>query len=112
LSIISRAEIRSKLIESLKYNLLAAKSIFVLLLLIILIVTCISILSIKFDHRKLMISQQKNDQKQNELHVQWTQILLEHSTLASPILVESKARTKLNMIDPQAKNIERLSEQP
>jgi cell division protein FtsL len=59
-----------------------------------------------------MIAQQKNDQEQNELHVQWTQILLEHSTLASPILVESKARIKLNMIDPKAKNIERLSEQP
>ena len=68
------------------------------------------VLSVKLENRNLTIKMQKLSQKQNELQVEWTQILLEYSTLASPILVEEKATDQLEMIQPNPKEVQVIKE--
>ncbi len=106
MSEINRAEVRDKLIESLKYSFLNLKSITIFLLFILLVITCLMVLSTKLENRNLTIEMQKLSQQQNELQVEWTQILLEYSTLASPILVEEKATDQLEMIQPIPKEVQ------
>ena len=108
MSVISRAEVREKLVESLKYNLLSFKAVAIFTLMLFFIVTSIFFLFVKLENRHLTIDLQKLNHEQNKLQVEWTQILLEHSTLASPILVEQKARTKLQMVSPSSENSKKI----
>ena len=103
-----RAYVRKKLLEALKYNFLTIKSITICLLACAFIGSCIAVLIANYQHRELLIDYQHLNQTQTDLEVEWTQILLEHSTLASPVLVDRKARDTLHMIHPEPENVRQL----
>lgn len=107
---VDRSEVRTKLIASLKYNLLSIKSITVVILMVAVVTTCLLILFYKHQHRDLMIEKQHLIQQRNQLQVEWTQILIEHSSLASPIMIDTTARKQLNMKAPDADQIKKLSQ--
>ena len=54
----------------------------------------------KYESRKLFVQVQELQKKRDEMNVEWGQLLLEQSTLASHSRVETLARTQLGMIMP------------
>jgi cell division protein FtsL len=59
----------------------------------------------KYLNRNLHIQLEVLQDSRNNLHVEWTQLLLEQGTLASDLRVEKIAREKLGMIAPSNKEI-------
>lgn len=59
----------------------------------------------KYLNRNLHIQLEQLQDARDNLHVEWTQLLLEQGTLASDVRVEKIAREKLGMIVPSPKEI-------
>lgn len=59
----------------------------------------------KYLNRNLHIQLEVLQDSRDNLHVEWTQLLLEQGTLASDLRVEKIAREKLGMIMPSNKEI-------
>ena len=78
--------------------------LFALLLLVIL--SGFSVSYVSYENRRLHNAVQQELENRNNAQAEWGQLLLEHSTLTSPVYIEKLARERLDMKVPQAKNIE------
>ena len=108
--ILNNNQIRVKLFESLKNSFFKKSVILAFILLFVLLVTGFSVIMVRF-HYKLELNQQKDFILENEkLDEQWSQIVLEYSSLASPQAVENFAR-KEKMFLPGKDNIVILNKQ-
>ncbi len=59
----------------------------------------------KYLNRNLHIQLEQLQIARDNLHVEWTQLLLEQGTLASDVRVEKIAKEKLGMVMPASKEI-------
>lgn len=107
---LSRSEVRRQLKLALNASFLNLQFLIVVILATLVLVSSFAVLSQKLAYREAMITLQKNEQLKEKLHVQWTQLLLEHSTLASPARVEKIAQDNLNMHLPDIKDIQLVKE--
>ena len=69
---------------------------------VLLIISAFMVVVVKYDYKVILDKEQSLLYQQEDLRDQWTQILLEHSMLASPSHVEEVAK-KNNMHLPLVK---------
>lgn len=67
---------------------------------ILIFVSSIGIIYSKHSSRQLFAQLQALQSQRDELHVEWSQLLLEQGTWATDIRVERVAREHLNMVVP------------
>jgi cell division protein FtsL len=106
--ILTNRQIRIRLFESLKNSFLKKSVAVAFLLLFILLVTAFSLIVTRF-HYKLELTQQKDlIVEESKLDEQWSQIVLEYSSLATPTSVEEFA-DKEDMVLPTKNEMEFLN---
>lgn len=71
------------------------------LLFFFVLISAIGVIYCKHLDRRLHIDLQGLQQTRDELHVEWSRLLLEQGTLASDVRVEQVAREQLGMIVPK-----------
>jgi len=76
-----------------------------LLLLVAAIVSALGVVTSQHKARKLFIELQKEKDRAQQMEVEWGQLQLEQSTLATPARVESIATKKLQMHLPKSSQI-------
>ena len=101
-------QIRQKLFESLKNSFMRLEVIISFSLLFILLVTAFGVIVLRFEYKSLLNEQKNLIVKNAELDEQWSQIVLEYSSLASPTEVEDFA-DKEKMILPTKDNLKFLN---
>nr|WP_246004620.1 cell division protein FtsL [Plasticicumulans acidivorans] len=69
-------------------------------LLLALLATALGIVFTKHQSRKLFIELQSLQQTRDELEIEWNQLQLEQSTLATESVIDQVARTRLDMSVP------------
>ena len=104
----TRTEVRDKLFKSLFKSLFNRKVIFAFILCLLLIVSAFMVVVIKYQYKVELDKEQKLYFEHEYLQNQWTQILIEHSTLASPTHVEEIAKEN-NMHLPTIKEIKTIT---
>ncbi len=72
---------------------------------VLLLSAALGVVYTKYLNRHLHIQLETLQHERDNLHVEWTQLLLEQGTLASDLRVEKIAREKLKMIVPSSKEI-------
>ena len=102
--ILTNNQIRARLFESLKTSLFKKSVLIVYSLLVVLIITAFSLVVVRFDYRLQLTKQKELIIKSDKLNEQWSQIVLEYSSLATPTAVEEFA-DKEKMSLPTVKNI-------
>ncbi|MFZ9035015.1 MAG: cell division protein FtsL [Francisellaceae bacterium] len=102
-----RAEVRARLFQSLFSSILNFRVLFAFVLCVFLLCSAYLVVLVKFKHKQLLDQQQKQMVAREKLNDQWTQILLEYSTLASPGNVEDYAKAH-DMHLPEAGEIKTL----
>jgi cell division protein FtsL len=107
---LSRKEVREKLFESMRENFLNKKVLFIFLLSLILMCSAFAVIVTEFKYHNYLVKYQKAEKKKEALRIEWTQLLLEYSSLASPHRVEMIAKKKLDMNFPDPKYIKILKE--
>ncbi len=75
-------------------------------LFVFLIASAIGVIYSKHVSRQLFAELQKLQRERDDLHVEWTQLLLEQGTWASPARIEQMARAERHMTMPGPKQIE------
>ncbi|WP_119343292.1 cell division protein FtsL [Facilibium subflavum] len=103
----TRAEVRAKLFQSLFKSIFDTKVMIAFAFCIILIASAFMVVVVKYQYKVLLDKEQKLYYQQEDLRDQWTQILIEHSTLASPTNIEHFAE-KNNMHLPGVKEIKTI----
>ena len=78
----------------------------VLLLLLLVIIAGLSLGYVSYENRRLNNLIQQELENRNRAQVQWSKLLLEHSTLTSPGRIEQIAREELDMAVPNNNQIE------
>jgi cell division protein FtsL len=76
-----------------------------MLLGLLVLSSALGVVYTKYLNRNLHIQLEALQDSRDNLHVEWTQLLLEQGTLASDLRVEKIAREKLGMIVPSNKEI-------
>ncbi|GAB4221909.1 MAG: cell division protein FtsL [Francisella sp.] len=107
---LTNQQIRVKLFESLRNSFLKKTVIFCFFLLFVLLITAFSLVVVRFEYKLQLNEQKKLILESIDLDEQWSQIVLEYSSLATPTAVENFAK-KENMVLPTSKNIGFLNEQ-
>ena len=97
-------QIRTRLFESLKNSLMKKTVVVVYVLLVVLIVTAFFLISTRNNYRIELTKQKDLITESGRLDEQWSQIVLEYSSLAAPTAVEQFAN-KDGMALPTMKNI-------
>lgn len=106
---LTNRQIRIRLFESLKNSFLRKTVGISFVLLLILLITAFSLIVDRFEY-KLQLNQQKElIVEDSKLDEEWSQIVLEYSSLAAPTAVEKFAE-KENMSLPTKKNLRFLDE--
>jgi cell division protein FtsL len=77
----------------------------VIVLSFLVLMSALGVVYTKYLNRNLHIQLEQLQEKRDQLHVEWTQLLLEQGMLASDVRVEKIAREKLGMIVPASKDI-------
>ena len=75
-----------------------------------LVLSSVGIIYSKHISRKLFTELQQLQQKRDELHVEWTQLLLEEGAWATHARVDRVARERLNMLMPEPGQIKVIIE--
>ena len=101
--------VREKLLVALKYNFLNTRVYLLGLLLLLVLISAFMVVRIKFQHREEMVALQTAEIKQEKLRIEWSQTLLEYSTLASPNRVEQVASEKLKMHLPDPLKVKSIA---
>lgn len=70
-------------------------------IILIFFIQAFAIIICKDYSRRLFIAEQKAQTIQQKLRNHWSQLLLEYSTLTTPIRIQQMANTQLNMIFPK-----------
>lgn len=78
----------------------------VLLLLLLAIISGLLLGYVSYENRRLNNLIQQEQENRNRAQVQWSKLLLEHSTLTSPGRIEQIAREELDMAVPNNNQIE------
>lgn len=88
----TRAEVRVKLFESFVKSTMNLKVLSAFMLCVLLLISAFMVVAVKYQHKVALDKGQKLLYSQEDLRDQWTQILIEHSTLASPSHVDEVAK--------------------
>ncbi|WP_440993998.1 cell division protein FtsL [Cysteiniphilum litorale] len=88
----TRSEVRSKLFTSFVKSTFNARVLIAFLLCVTLVISAFMVVIVKYHYKMALDKEQKLLYQQEDLRDQWTQILIEHSTLASPSHVEEVAK--------------------
>ena len=99
-----RSEVRSKLFQSFFDSIFNGKILIAFILFFFLIFSAFMVVVIKYHHKVALDEEQKIMSQERNLRDEWTQILIEHSTLASPSHIEEIAK-KSDMLLPKVKEI-------
>lgn len=75
-----------------------------LVLVALLLVSAVGVVYIKHTSRSEFVALQKLERERDALNEEWSRLLLEQSTWASPARVEQQARTRLDMTVPGAED--------
>lgn len=67
---------------------------------ILIFISSMGVIYSKHSSRQLFAQLQSLENKRDELHVEWSQLLLEQGTWATDVRVERVAREHLNMVVP------------
>ena len=86
----------SSLIELLRMNLA------VLVLMVLILASSIAVIYTKHIGRAEFVALQKLERQRDNLNEEWSRLLLEQSTWASPGRIKRQARLRLDMIVPTA----------
>jgi cell division protein FtsL len=86
----------TRLIELLRMHLS------VVLLMALILVSSIAVIYTKHTGRTEFVALQKLERQRDNLDEEWSRLLLEQSTWASPSRIERQARLRLDMIVPTA----------
>ena len=78
----------------------------VLLLLLLAVISGLLLGYVSYENRRLNNLIQQEQENRNRAQVQWSKLLLEHSTLTSPGRIEQIAREELDMAVPNDNQIE------
>jgi cell division protein FtsL len=84
-------------------------SLLVTVLALAVFASALSVVYVRFTHQRLFIQFEQEHIIQSRLNVTWTQLLLEQSAYSAQSRVESLATTKLNMVEPRAKDMRILA---
>ena len=107
--ILTNQQIRIKLFESLRNSFFKKIVAIAFTLLFILLITAFSLIVIRF-HYKLQLNQQKDlIFEESRIDEQWSQVVLEYSSLVTPTAVETFA-DKEKMFLPTKNDIKFLNE--
>ncbi|RKZ89051.1 MAG: cell division protein FtsL [Gammaproteobacteria bacterium] len=74
----------------------------VILLIVLVIASSIAVIYTKHTGRTEFVALQKLERQRDNLNEEWSRLLLEQSTWASPGRIEQQARLRLKMIVPTA----------
>ncbi len=74
----------------------------VILLIVLVIASSIAVIYTKHPGRTEFVALQKLERQRDNLNEEWSRLLLEQSTWASPGRIEQQARLRLKMIVPTA----------
>lgn len=86
-------------------NMHMSKSLYLLIfLLIAVLISAFAVVYSTNSYRSTFSLVEQEEIQSNQLQLQWGQLLLEQSSLATPARVEELAREQLKMILPNAKN--------
>ncbi|MCF6766066.1 cell division protein FtsL [Thiotrichales bacterium 19S3-7] len=107
---ISRNEVRKRLFETISASFFNLQFLIVIILSVLVLASSFAVLHQKLKFREATIQYQNYVKEKESLHIQWTQLLLEHSTLASPARVERVAKDTLKMHLPSVKDIQLIKE--
>lgn len=109
---ISRVKVASgqrqkNIIESVleQTNLISAKMLLIVLILIALLVSGVSVIYTTFQNRYLLNELQQLKHQRNDLQVHWGQLLIEQSTFSLEGRIERKAVEELQMKVPEIADI-------
>lgn len=80
--------------------LLSGKMLGVSILVLLVMSSALLVVYVKHLHRSLHIQLSQAQKSRDNLHIEWSQLLLEQGTWASDVRVEKVAREELNMITP------------
>lgn len=78
----------------------------IFLLLLLALLSGLSLSYVSYENRRLNNLVQQELEQRNRAQMQWSKLLLEHSTLTSPARIEQIAREKLDMDVPTNDQIE------
>lgn len=81
------------------------KYLFFSLLALAVLVTALEVVIAQHRARKLFVEIQEQERIHDDLDDLWSRLQLEQSTAATDDRIETQARTKLGMIDPDTKSI-------
>ncbi|WP_116963151.1 cell division protein FtsL [Fastidiosibacter lacustris] len=98
----TRAEVRAKLFQSFIKSTFNFKVVLAFVLCVLLVLSAFMVVIVKYQYKTALDEEQRLFSQRENLRDQWTQILIEHSTLASPSHVEEVAKEN-NMHLPTVK---------
>lgn len=107
---LTNRQIRIRLFESLKNSFLKKTVGIAFVLLFVLLLTAFALIITRFEFKLLLNERKDLIVEQTQLDEQWSQIVLEYSSLATPTAVEKFAE-KEKMSLPTQKSIGTLSDQ-
>ena len=103
----TRAQVRKKLFQSFVKSVFNIRVIAAFCLCLLLLISAFMVVVEKYHYKVLLDKEQKLFYQREDLQDQWSQILIEHSTLASPTHVEDIAKNN-NMHLPSIKETKTL----
>ncbi|QIV95799.1 cell division protein FtsL [Allofrancisella inopinata] len=106
---LTNRQIRIRLFESLRNSFFRKTVAISFVLLFILLVTSFSLIVLRFEYKIQLNEQKELIVEKTKLDEQWSQIVLEYSSLATPTAVESFAQ-KEHMSLPTKNDIKFLNE--
>lgn len=86
-------------------QLFEKRDLSIMILSFLVLSSALGVVYTKYLNRNLHIQLEQLQDARDNLHVEWTQLLLEQGTLASDLRVEKIAREKLGMVIPSPKEI-------
>jgi cell division protein FtsL len=77
-----------------------SNALLIIILIVALMASGLGIVYTKHRSRELFIELQALQQHRDDMEIEWEQLQLEQSTLATVVAVDHAARTRLNMLIP------------
>lgn len=82
-----------------------SNSLAIMLLLVAVLVSGLGLVYTKHHSRQLFIELQRLQGQRDAMEIEWEQLQLEQSTLATEVTVDNAARTRLNMLTPNPNDV-------
>lgn len=101
---LTNKQIRDRLFQSLFYSFYKKSVFLAFTLLIALLISSFMLIYIRFEYKQKLTQAQQHIVKKSDLDEQWSQIVLEYSSLAAPTSVEHFAQSS-DMLLPDKNDI-------